>query len=493
MAKSALSKLVEAFKTPQHDYKKLNTQIFGQFDANKVARELNLEKIGAEKGAKNQPSADSQIPDEIESQIIERIEAAKSTANETAEDQIQIYNNRISNLDFEGHFSELRKVGPLVISEIQAKIQQGLNEMNTRRRKLLDVMNEFAHYRKENGLENRTAKLTNSTENFFRVLVILIIFVVETYLNATYLAKGNSQGLFGGIFEAFSFTFLNIVFSIIISLYVIKQIVRRGLFWKLIGLIGIAVWLVTIILINLALAHYREVAATFLEGAGADILARIIIDPLGLTELQSWILFATAMLFATITLVDIIGFSDIYPGYTRRQIRRDEEEEEYKNEFDFLIEQLDEIKEDYTEKLKEIGNTLTSRQNELDRILAGRIKLTSLYNAHHEQLQRAADSLFSYYYEANRETRTEPVPERFNKRYMVTKIELTSNKSFQNRETKELKKRITEAKKFLDVQIQSVLDEYKKGIQQYQNLDLINLGYVYGEEPTFKKKEKVQQ
>ena len=137
MAKSALSKLVEAFKTPQHDYKKLNTQIFGQLDANKVARELNLEKIGAEKGAKNQPSTDSQIPDEIESQIIERIEAAKSTANETAEDQIQIYNNRISNLDFEGHFSELRKVGPLVIGEIQAKIEQGLNEMNTRRRKLL--------------------------------------------------------------------------------------------------------------------------------------------------------------------------------------------------------------------------------------------------------------------------------------------------------------------------------------------------------------------
>jgi len=77
MANSALSKLIETFKTPQHDYK-LNTEVFGQFDAEKVAKELNLEKIGAEKGTKNQPSKDSQIPDEIESQIQERIEAAKS-------------------------------------------------------------------------------------------------------------------------------------------------------------------------------------------------------------------------------------------------------------------------------------------------------------------------------------------------------------------------------------------------------------------------------
>ena len=76
---------------------------------------MNLEKVGAQKGEKNQPSAESQIPDEIETQIQERIEAAKSTANESAENQIHSYNERISNLDFEGHFSELRQAGPIAI------------------------------------------------------------------------------------------------------------------------------------------------------------------------------------------------------------------------------------------------------------------------------------------------------------------------------------------------------------------------------------------
>ena len=64
MSNSALSKLMDAFKTPQHDYK-VNTEIFGQFDPDKVAKELKLEKVGAEKGKLNQPASKSQIPDEM--------------------------------------------------------------------------------------------------------------------------------------------------------------------------------------------------------------------------------------------------------------------------------------------------------------------------------------------------------------------------------------------------------------------------------------------
>ena len=165
MSDTALSKLLKSFKTAQHDYK-INTELFGSLDAVKVAKELDLEKVGSSKGSKNLPSQSSQIPDEIESQISERIDAARVKANEIAENQIQIYSDRISNLDFEGHFSELRQVGPLVINEIQTETQKSLNEMNVRRKKYLDIENEYKHFRSTNGLENRTAKLSSPAHNF---------------------------------------------------------------------------------------------------------------------------------------------------------------------------------------------------------------------------------------------------------------------------------------------------------------------------------------
>jgi len=48
MSDTALTKLLKSFKTAQHDYK-INTDHFGSLDATKVAKELDLEKIGAEK------------------------------------------------------------------------------------------------------------------------------------------------------------------------------------------------------------------------------------------------------------------------------------------------------------------------------------------------------------------------------------------------------------------------------------------------------------
>lgn len=480
MASPSLSKLIDAFKTPQSDYR-ISTEIFGQFDVDKVAKELDLEGKGAAKGAENQPSSDSQIPDEIESQIQERIAAAKSSANESAENQIHTYNERISNLDFEGHFSELRQAGPLAVSDIQAKIQSGLNDMNTRRRKLLDVETEYSYFRKSNGLQHRTAKTVTSLDMVLRILIILTMLVFETYFNGTYLAKGSTQGLIGGVFEALTFAALNIGFSIVLTLYVIKQIVRRGLFWKLLGLLGIAAWIAIVLAINLALAHYREVASTFVDGAGADILQNILKNPLGLNDFESWMLFAIGVLFAVVTLVDVITFSDIFPGYTKRQARWDEEQTEYKEQFDDLIEDLNEIKADYQDQLTEIGSALSARQRELDNILSNRNRLSSLYAAHHEQLQRAANALFSFYYESNKKCRTEPAPDRFNKRYLVPEMSLSSGASFEPREAEEIKSRITQAKQILDDQIRVVLDEYSNGIRQYRNLDILNEEYSDGQ------------
>ena len=92
-------------------------------------KELNLEKI-AQKERKPTKFLLA-MSDEIEVQIQERIESFKTHAHEIAENQIQTYSERISNLDFEGHF-ELRQAGPMTVSDIQSQVHLGLNDMNTR-------------------------------------------------------------------------------------------------------------------------------------------------------------------------------------------------------------------------------------------------------------------------------------------------------------------------------------------------------------------------
>ena len=477
MSGTALSKLLTTFKTAQHDYK-INTEFFGSLEASKVAKELNLEKIGVEKGAKNSPAASSQIPDEIESQISERIDSARVKANEIAENQIQTYSDRISNLDFEGHFSELRQVGPLTINEIQNETQKSLNEMNIRRKKYLDNENEYKYFRAKNGLQNRTAKTTSSTTNIVRILLLILMVLFETILNSVFLAENNGLGLLGGAIEAFTFAFINVGASVLLTVAVIKQISRPGISWKLIGLIGIMAWLALVLAVNLVLAHSRETAGALIEGGGYEVINRIINKTFDLKELKSWALFAVGTLFAAITLYDVITYSDIFPGYTKQQEKWDQEQEQYKEEFEYLLEKITNIKEEYTTGLKKIGEDLTIRQQELDKIIAGRNRLIALYHSNNEQLQRVADVLFSAYYESNKSSRSDAAPKRYNVQHKVKPIPLSSGDSFSGTETKKIKKKIADAKTLLDNQISDVLSEVSSAIEQLRNLDQLNITHA---------------
>lgn len=474
MSDTALSRLLKSFRTAQHDYK-INTELFGSLDPVKVAKELDLEKIGAAKGSENRPSQSSQIPDEVERQISERIDAARVTANEIAENQMQTYSDRVANLDFEGHFSELRKVGPLVINEIQIETQKSLNEMNVRRKKYLDIENEYKHFRSINGLENRTAKLSSSAHNFVRVLLLVLMVTVETVLNGSFLAKNNAAGILGGSLDAFTFAFINIGFSVLLTVFLIKQISRPGIVFKTIGLIGIAAWLCVVLVINLGLAHFREASGAFLDGAGNQVVQRLIERPFNLEELKSWVLFGVGTLFAAITLADVITFSDIFPGYTKVQKKWDSEQNEYKSEFEDLLENITSIKEEYHKNLKKIGDDLTIRQQELDKIISGKNRLVALYSSNNEQLQRSADVLFSAYFESNKSKRTEPAPRRYDTQYKVNPLKLSSSDNFSSAETKKIKKKIAEAKNILDNQISDVLAEVSQAIAQLRNLDELNI------------------
>ena len=128
----------------------------------------------------------------------------------------------------------------------------------------------------------------------------------------------------------------------------------RGEFlWKLVGLIGVVAWLGVVIAINLWLAHFREVASLSLFDSGNDVLGRILANR-GAKRNGKLDAILIGALFATITLVDVITFSDIFQDILSQQ-KWDAEQEEYKAEFEALLEELDETKEDYSDKLKEIG------------------------------------------------------------------------------------------------------------------------------------------
>ena len=296
----------------------------------------------------------------------------------------------------------------------------------------------------------------------------------EVVLNGWLLGKNNVQGFFGGFTDAFYFAGLNIFSSILITNYWIRQIVRPSFFKKLIGFLGVVVWILLVLSINFALAHFKETSGNSFQLASEDVMIRILERPFDL-QLMSWVLFAVGIVFACATLIDIWFYNDVFPGYSQLQSKWENEQRKYKNSFEESIDNLSEIIEDYQDDLKKISADLTLRQQELDKILTGKNRLIALYDSHNDHLQRSADVLFSAYFESNKARRTKPAPKRYNIQHKIKLPKLSSGENFSSREAKKIKKKIDDAKLFLDEQVSEVLAIFSDSIEKYNNLDKLDI------------------
>src|SRR5258708_27219506 len=78
--KSSIARIWALLNKPPHTYRPATT-IFLDLNVDRLADELQLVSRGKERGSQNRPTTDAQTLDDIEHQIVERIEAHKQTAN----------------------------------------------------------------------------------------------------------------------------------------------------------------------------------------------------------------------------------------------------------------------------------------------------------------------------------------------------------------------------------------------------------------------------
>ncbi|MEC5382841.1 hypothetical protein VSX64_18550, partial [Aurantimonas sp. C2-6-R+9] len=100
MKASALSRLVENVRRPNHD-KRPSIETFADIDVNRVASELALESQGKERGERDEPPTGSVAMDDVEARIVERVEAERKSSHAMVEDELRTYTERLASLDFE--------------------------------------------------------------------------------------------------------------------------------------------------------------------------------------------------------------------------------------------------------------------------------------------------------------------------------------------------------------------------------------------------------
>jgi uncharacterized protein YukE len=467
---SAIARIRALLSQPAHPYRPATT-VFLDLNVDRVADEMGLGTLGAERGAESRPTSDAQTLDDVEHKIVERIEAHKQDANVIYLDQLHTYDERMNALSFEERFATISQAAPEAVGDFRAEATVGRDELFVLRRRLNESEIEREQFRKHHRIE-RPARLASTGKVILKIGVLAILFIIEVVINGSFLAKANLGGLLGGAVQAVTFAALNIIASFFWGMVLIRLINRRNYLLKLVGLLSCLAYLAFAVALNLTLSHLREIppAAALSDNVGQEVLHRLLTTPFGLTDINSWLLFALGFVFSLIAMADGLMFFDPYMGYAGLERRWIEATRLFSNARSELIERLRDIREDATDAMNEAMRDLSVRRSEYDSLQQGRTRLAQRFDQHQNQIEQAARALLEIYREANRKARPTPAPGYFARPYSMDRISYGSAEPTVSARD-DLRQMIAETQALLSEQIKAIHDAFEQAVRTYREID----------------------
>ncbi len=466
--KSSIARIWALLNKPPHTYRPATT-IFLDLNVDRLADELQLVSRGKERGSQNRPTTDAQTLDDIEHQIVERIEAHKQTANSIYLDQVHTYDDRVTALSFEQRFTTIQQAAPEAVGDFGAEATVGRDELFGLRRRLNESEVERERFRARHRIE-RPARLASLGKIILKIGVLAVLFIIEVVINAGFLSEANLGGYLGGAIQAVVFATLNIIASFFWGLVLIRLVHRRNYFLKLLGVLSFLAYAVFAATLNLALAHLREIPPTINGNPGQEVLHRLITAPHMLTDIKSWILFGVGFIFSLMAMADGLLFFDPYIGYAGLERRWIEASKQFAQARIDLIERLRDIREDATEAMNAAARDLSVRRSEYDSLLAGRGRLSQLFSQHQNQIEQACRALLEIYREANRGARSAAAPAYFAKPYAMERIIYAGGEP-DTTAREHLRQMIAETQELLKQQVAAIQAAFDKAVQSYREID----------------------
>ena len=450
---------------------KLTTDIFPSVDVESVAEDMELAEKGTERGKNNQPPSTSKARDEVELQIIERIESQSKAAHQILIDQLSLYKSRIASLNFDEYIQEIDIAATTGLTNFTGRAANAAEELHAKRRYLKEAEEYLASFKAKNRLD-RPAWLPGPGGNMLKWTLIAFLFAIEAIANGMFLMEGSDAGFAGGVSEAVAFSAVNIGFAVLAGRKGVPWIVHRNLFAKLLGFLALVAYLAVAVVVNLALAHYREISEGLFEGGGRIVMDRLWDAPLVLEDIKSWLLFGLGFLFSLVAFGDALVMDDVYPGYGKAASALDERRNDYIAVKDELVNELIDVRDDFNSTVKDILEGLAVRKREYGSILAHRVSLLELFRTQQDHLERACNLLLARYHDANAKARTTKSPRHFQTPYKLNRTEPVVEREGE-RSVKSLDKLLEEAREKLNGHIQRIGKECDDRINQFRKLDTL--------------------
>ncbi|WP_374091024.1 hypothetical protein [Methylomicrobium lacus] len=454
---------------------------FLPLNIDKIKKDLRLDEKAKENGSKQLPSSGSDDFDEVESAIINFIEAERARCLNEFNANLATYNQRLANLNIEARLTQVTLAAREAIGDFNEQIHQGQDDLTISRDDVKEHAAQFKNFRLENSL-TRPAHYPQSKLLYSGIIALL--FLAECLFNAFFLAVGNEFGLLGGVGEAFIISLVNIGLALFFGQKIMPLIWHNKIGRKLIGSALILLFFAGNFVFNLFVAHYRDALASAMSDQAAVLaVSSFVADFFNIADFKSWMMVGVGCFFALIALLDGFGMDDPYPKYGHWDRLRRRAYETYADKKATLLEDLRQTRDNASTSLAQLKDDLVKRRQEHDSIIANRTNLLVNFETHQNYLESCGRELITFYRARNRETRNTPSPKHFDRAWHLERKHspVLPPTSLSNERLNDV---MIEANATIQSAIKDVMDAFDQAITMIEQINAILSSKATDDVPT---------
>ena len=379
--------------------------MFETVDLAKLREEVDPAILGFEAGEQDLPPLEADH-DPHEQPIAEAMEGFLRKAHSSVSEHLEQAHKHfveIHESDWSSGINWAEKEAVARFSEVEGTRGGELHHLRVEHDKRVKDLSKFR-------ADNRLARSPDYPDFGWSVLqwgLVLILFVLESLANSSFLAKGNELGVVGAYTVAFGISLLNLVPPFLFFGPISRYLFHRKMSWRAVGIFCMVPYVLCAPILNLGVAHYREVSGELMGDAGVAVVSRMRETPFGFQDAESWVLFFIGITFSLIAFADGRKRDDAYPGYGKLDRLERQARKAYKDEQNEASDELAEIREEALDEIRRVAHDAESKPRERLRIVKDCERWIKEFEDYADRLQTDGAALIDEYREANHKARSD--------------------------------------------------------------------------------------
>lgn len=300
--------------------------------AEQLAVRLQTHRLARELGEKCLPGPNQTTLSGAEANIVLEIKKALAGYKAWAAQRLATLNQDINSCDVAAVINRALQIGDEFGRDASALVAQWHAELERVTARFAAIDAEYHSFRELHRLRREPHYPSRGLWTLM-IAALGIVVIGEGALNAFFFARGLWGGIVAGFLVAMIFSAINIVLASMVGHFFMRYINHSSRGTRIAAAVGLALYIAVLIVIALAIGHYRDALGISSDDAGAITMKALHDHLFELDDFQSLVLALVTFVFGIFALLDSYHLDDVYPGYGtlhRRWLGASEEHEQMK-------------------------------------------------------------------------------------------------------------------------------------------------------------------